>query len=162
MRGRCASRRPARRQHSTVSYNFRLRDSAENVRLVVLRGAEQQTLSVTAVEQRSEFDSVSAMADPQKNLVPELGILGVEIDQRIAAVASGLRDPLGVIVIARAAGAASEVPLLPRDVIRSVNNRQISTLQSLRDAVRGAARGAPMTLQIQREGRLMYVTFLFE
>jgi serine protease Do len=146
----------------TVSYNFRLRDSAENVRLVVLRGAEQQTLSVPAVEQRSDFDSVSAMADPQKNLVPELGILGVEIDQRIAAAASGLRDPLGIIVIARAAGAASEVPLLPRDVIRSVNNRQISTLQSLRDAVRGATRGAPMTLQIQRETRLMYVTFLFE
>jgi serine protease Do len=146
----------------TVSYNFRLRDSPENVRLVVLRGAEQQTLSVKAVEQRSDFDSVSAMADPQKNLVPELGILGVEIDQRIAAAASGLRDPLGVIVIARAAGAASEVPLLPRDVIRSMNNRQISTLQSLRDALRGATRGAPMTLQIQRETRLMYVTFLFD
>ncbi len=65
-------------------------------------------------------------------------------------------------MIARAAGATSEVPLLPRDVIRSVNNRQISTLQNLRDAVRAAARGAPMTLQIQREARLMYVTFLFE
>jgi serine protease Do len=146
----------------TVSYNFRLRDSAENVRLVVLRGAEQQTLSVKAVEQRSDFDSVSAMEDPQRNLVPELGILGVEIDARIAAAATGLRDPSGVIVIARAAGAASEVPLLPRDVIRSVNNRQVTTLQTLRDALRGAARGAPMTLQIQRETRLMYVTFLFE
>jgi serine protease Do len=146
----------------TVSYNFRLRDSVEDVKLVVLRGAEQQTLSVKAVEQRSEFDAVSALADPQKNLVPELGILGVEIDPRIAAAATGLRGPNGVIVIARAAGAASEVPLLPRDVIRSVNNRQISTLQSLRDAMRGAARGAPMTLQIQRETRLMYVTFLFE
>jgi serine protease Do len=146
----------------TVSYNFRLRDSAEDVKLVVLRGAEQQALSVKAVEQRSEFDAVSAMADPQRNLVPELGILGVEIDARIAAAATGLRAPNGVIVIARAAGAASEVPLLPRDVIRSVNNRQISTLQSLRDALRGAPRGAPMTLQIQRETRLMYVTFLLE
>jgi S1-C subfamily serine protease len=94
--------------------------------------------------------------------VPELGILGVEIDARIAASASGLRDPNGVIVIARAAGATSEVPLLPRDVIRALNNRQITTLQSLRDALRGATRGAPMTLQIQREARLMYVTFLFE
>ena len=146
----------------TVSYNFRLRDSAENVQLVVLRGAQEQKLSVKAVEQRSDFDSVSAQADPQRNLVPELGILGVEIDARIAAAASGLRDPNGVIVIARAAGATSEVPLLPRDVIRTLNNRQITTLQSLRDALRGATRGAPMTLQIQREARLMYVTFLFE
>ena len=68
------------------------------------------------------------MADPEKNLVPELGILGVEIDQRIAAAATGLRDPYGVIVVARAAGATSEVPLLPRDVIRSLNNRQMPTL----------------------------------
>ena len=70
------------------------------------------------MEQRSEFDAVSAMADPEKNLVPELGILGVEIDERIAAAAAGLRDPYGIIVVARAAGAASDVALQPRDIVR--------------------------------------------
>ena len=85
----------------TVIYNFRLRESTEQVKLVVLRGTTQRQLSVEAVEERSEFDSVSAMADPQKNLVPELGILGVEIDPAIAAAATGLRDPFGVIVVAR-------------------------------------------------------------
>ena len=74
----------------TVNYYFRLRDSPDNVQLVVLREERQQTLSVAAVEQRSDFDSV-AMADPEKNLVSELGILGIEIDQRIAAAAR-LRD----------------------------------------------------------------------
>ena len=146
----------------TVNYNFRLRDSTDKVQLVVLRGAAQQTLSITPVEERSEFDSVSAMADPEKNLVPELGILGVEIDKRIAAAATGLRDPYGIIVVARAAGATSEVPLLPRDIIRSLNNQQIVTLQGLRDAVRALKPGAPVTLQIQREGRLMYVSFTLE
>ena len=146
----------------TVSYNFRLRDSADPVKLVVLRGKEQLTLSVKAVEQRSDFDVVAALADPEKNLIPELGILGIEIDPRIAASASGLRDPQGVIVAARAAGATSEVPLLPRDIIRSLNNRPIATLQDLREAIRRSTRGAAMTLQIQREERLMYVTFLFE
>jgi serine protease Do len=146
----------------TVNYNFRLRDSKENVQLVVLRGGKQQSLSIAAVEQRSEFDSLSGMADPEKNLVAELGILGVEIDKRIAANATGLRDPYGVIVVARAAGAASEVPVLPRDVIRGLNNRQTPTLQSLRDAVRSLKPGSPVTLQIQREERLMYVSFMLE
>jgi serine protease Do len=146
----------------TVTYSFRLRDSTDPVQLVVLRGGTQQRLSVTAVEQRSQFDSLSGMADPQKNLVSELGILGVEIDRRIAESASGLRDPYGVIVVARAAGASSEVPVMPRDVIRSFNNRQIVTLDGLRDAVRGLKPGTPVTLQIQREGRLMYVSFTFE
>jgi S1-C subfamily serine protease len=132
------------------------------VQLVVLRHGVQQGLSVVPVEDRSELDSVSAMADPEKSVVPELGILGVEIDKRIASAASGLRDPYGVIVVARAAGASTEVPLQPRDVIRSVNNQQVSTLQGLKDTMHALKPGAATTLQIQREGRLMYVSFTIE
>ena len=143
----------------SVTYQFRLRDSPEKVKLVVLRDGVQQGMSITAVEERSEFDSVSAQADPEKSLVPELGILGVEIDQKIAATASGLRDPYGIIVIARAAGALSEVPLQPRDVIRAVNNKKMSTLQELRQAMSVLKPGAAVTLQIQREGKLMYISF---
>src|SRR5262245_36896252 len=146
----------------TVNYNFRLRDSPDNVQLVVMRGGSEQKLSIKPVEERSELDAVSAMADPVKNLVPELGILGVEIEPRIAASAKGLRDPYGVIVVARAAGAGGEVPLLPRDVIRSVNNRAISTLLVLRDIVKSIKPGSPVTVQIQREGRLMYLSFTLE
>jgi len=146
----------------TVVYNFRLRDSPDRVQMVVLRGTSQMSLSVAAVEQRSEFDAVSAMADPEKSLVSELGILGVEIDQRVAAVAKGLRDPYGIIVVARAAGAASEVPIRPMDVIRTLNNKQMTTLAGLRDAMRALTPGSPVTLQIQREGRLVYVSFTLE
>jgi serine protease Do len=143
----------------TVNYNFRLRDSTEKVQLVVLRSGTQHTISVAAVEQRDDLDSVSSLADPEKNLVPELGLLGVEIDANIAARATGLRAPYGIIVVARAAGARSEVPIQPRDVIRSVNNKDISTLQGLRDAIRALPPGSPVSLQVQREGRLMYVSF---
>ena len=146
----------------SVSYYFRLRDSAEPVKLVVLRGAAEKTLSVAPLEMRSDFDSVFAMADPQKNLVPELGILGVEIDKRIASSAKQLRDPFGVIVVARTASAAGDVPLHPGDVIRSINNRQTATLQSVREAVSGLKPGTAVTLQVQREGRLMFVSFTVE
>jgi serine protease Do len=146
----------------SVNYFFRLRDSPEKVQMVVLRGGTEQKLSIAAVEERSEFDAVSATADAEKNLVPELGILGVEIDRRIAEVATGLRDKYGVIVVARAAGATSEVPLQPRDIIRSVNNRMMVTLDNLKAAMRALKPGAPVTLQVQREGRLMYVSFTLE
>jgi serine protease Do len=146
----------------TVNYNFRLRDSTDNVQIVVLRGSAQQTLSVTPIEVKSQFDDVSAMADPEKNLVPELGILGVEIDARVAAAATGLRDPYGIIVVARAAGAGADVPLLPRDIIRTMNRRQMSTMQALREMLKALTPGTPVTLQIQREGRLMYVSFILE
>ena len=146
----------------TVTYNFRLRDSPDKVQLVVLRNGAERPVSITPVEQRSEFDSLSGMADPEKSLVSELGILGVEIDRRIAESAKQLRDPFGIIVVARAAGAASEIPIQPGDVIRSVNNQRTPTLQSARDLMRAMKPGTPVTLQLQRDGRLMYVTFTID
>ena len=145
----------------SVIYNFRLRETPDNVKLVVLRGGGQQTLTMNAIEQRGDLESLSAMADPEKNLVPELGILGVEIDRQVAANATGLRDPYGVIVVARAAGPV-ETPVQPRDVIRQVNARQVTTLQGLRDAIKAIAPGAPIALQIQRDGRLMFLAFTRE
>ena len=102
------------------------------------------------------------VADADKNIVTELGILGVEIDQRIASTARGLRSPNGVIVVARVAGARGEVPLLPRDVIRSVNAKAVTSVQALREAVRALPAGAAVTLQIQRDGRLMYLSFILD
>jgi S1-C subfamily serine protease len=49
-----------------------------------------------------------------------------------------------------------------RDIIRSLNNRQMATLQALRDAMSALMPGSPVTLQIQRDGKLMYVSFTFE
>jgi serine protease Do len=146
----------------TVNYQFRLRDSTDPVRLIVLRGNGQQTLSVTPVEQRNPLDSVATMGDPTKSLVSELGILGVEIDARIANSSTGLRDPWGIVVVARAAGATTEVPLQVRDVIRAVNNQYVTTLDRLREAVRGLKPGTPVTLQVQRDSRLMYISFTME
>ena len=146
----------------SVNYYFRLRDSPDRVQISVLRGEAQFVLSVAAIEDRNEFDSVSSTTDTEKNIVRELGILGVEIDARVAAAAKGLRGPQGVIVVAKMAGGMSDVPLLPRDVIRSVNNKPVSTLQGLRDTVRAVPPGSPMVLQIQREARLMYVSFTLD
>ena len=146
----------------TVSYYFRLRDSNESVKLVVLRGTAQQTLNIPAVEIKSDLDEVSGAADPEKNLVQPLGILGVEIDRKIAAMAKGLRDAYGIIVAAKAAGATSEVPLAVGDVIRNINGKQMTSLEMLRSNLRALPPGAPVTLQIQREGRLMYVSFTLD
>ena len=146
----------------TVSYTFRLRDSPDPVAVVVLRGTTERAFSIPAVEQKSEFDSVAALADPTQNLVPELGILGIALDKRMIPPNSGLRDTFGIIVAARTSGARIEVPILPRDVIRSVNGANMFTLDQLRDTLRAFKPGSAVTLQIQREGQLLFVPFTIE
>jgi serine protease Do len=108
------------------------------------------------------MDQVSTLADPEKNLVPQLGILGVEIDREIASMIEDLRDPYGIIVAARAAGAATEIPLTTGDVIRALNGEPVNTLDKLRASLKALAPGAPVMLQIQRDGRLQFVTFAVE
>ena len=59
------------------------------------------------IERTDNMDQITALADPEKNLVRPLGILGIEIDKKVAAMASDLRDPFGIIVAARSSDAAS-------------------------------------------------------
>jgi S1-C subfamily serine protease len=108
------------------------------------------------------MDQVAALADPDKSLVATLGILGVEIDQRIAAMVPDLRDPFGIIVAARATGASVEVPLLTGDVIRTLNGQPMTTLDRLRTTLKSLPPGAPVALQIQRDQKLLFVAFTMD
>ncbi|HKF26331.1 MAG TPA: trypsin-like peptidase domain-containing protein [Candidatus Acidoferrum sp.] len=145
-----------------VAFHMLSRNEGERIHLEVLRGKRPMSFDVLIKERPHEMDQVSALADPEKNLVPQLGILGVEIDREIASMIEDLRDPYGIIVAARAAGARTEIPLTTGDVIRALNGEPVNTLDKLRASLKSLAPGAPVVLQIQREGRLQFLTFAVE
>jgi serine protease Do len=145
-----------------VAFHTLSRSAGEKIRFEVLRGSTQIGLDITLKEHPHEMDQVSTLADPEKSLVSQLGILGVEIDKNIASMIQDLRDPYGIIVAARAAGAVGEIPLTTGDVIRSFNGEPMTTLDRLRAALKALPPNAPIVLQIQREGKLQFVTFSLE
>jgi len=108
------------------------------------------------------MDQITSLADPEKNLVRPLGIIGVEIDSKIASMVDDLRDPFGIIVVARASEAGADIPLTVADVIRTLNGQPMSTLDRLRSALSALQPGAPVVLQIQRDQRLLYVAFTLD
>ncbi|HKW33892.1 MAG TPA: PDZ domain-containing protein [Candidatus Acidoferrum sp.] len=120
------------------------------------------TFDVPVAQPPRDMDQVAALADPEKNLVPALGILGVEIDQRIAGMVPELRDPFGIFVAARSTGASVEVPLLTGDVIRTSNGQPMTTLERLRNALKALQPGAAAALQIQRDQKLLFVSFVMD
>jgi serine protease Do len=145
-----------------VAFHLMSRESGDKVHLDVLRGALRLGFDVALMEPPKDMDQITALADPEKNLVPTLGILVVEIDKRIAAMLPELRDPFGIIVAARAAGATAEVPLATGDVIRTLNGEPMTTLDRLRNALKALPPGAAVVLQIQRDQKLMYVAFTLD
>ena len=127
----------------TVNYFFRLRDSDKPVELVVLAGKTQKLYKVTPVEQSSDFDSAALASDPEQQSRRAARHHRRRDRSAAGRGAKGLRDPYGIIVAARAAGAVAEIPLLPRDIIRSFNNEQTASLVGLRRMLARAQAGRP-------------------
>jgi serine protease Do len=153
------------RMAESIPYlSFRLMsvNAGEKVHLEVLRGKERLAFDVSVIEHTDSMDQISALADPEKNLVRPLGILGIEIDKKVAEMAPDLRDPFGIIVAARSSDAGAEIPLNTGDVIRTLNGQPMTTLDRLRAALADLKAGAPVVLQIQRDDRLLYVSFTLE
>lgn len=140
-----------------VAFIFLTLEGGQTAHFSVLRGQTQVETDVPVASVKHEMDEVSALADTEQNLVPELGIVGVEIDKAVASMISGLRDPFGIIVAARAAQATMEISLLQGDVIRTLNGQSMTTLDRLRAALKALPAGSPVVLQIQRGGQLMFV-----
>ena len=145
-----------------VAFHFYLLETGDKVRLDILRGNDRLVFNVPVMEPPRDMDQITGLADTEKNLVPALGILGLEIDKRIASVIAELRDPFGIIVAARSAGAGVEVPLNAGDVIRTLNGQPMTTLERLRSALKALPPGAPVALQIQRDQKLLFISFTLD
>jgi serine protease Do len=133
------------------------------VTLEVLRGGQTVRTSVTVLEREDDPGRFSIMVSPEENLVPKLGILGVGLDQRIAAMIPGLRARQGVVVAARAPDAVyGRVALMPGDVIHSINGEPIRGLDQLRSVLASIRVGEPVVLQVERRGQLQFMAFEME
>jgi serine protease Do len=135
------------------------RSPGEELSLLIERGSERMTKRVAVVERKREPSQLEELADYDKALVRRLGILAVTVDARVTAVLPDLRRPLGVAVAALAAEYAGLNPgLIAGDVIYSINNRSVGSVEDLREALKGKKSGEPITLLVERFGQLIYVT----
>lgn len=144
--------------HELNANVFRLAPGTK-VMLRISRGEEQVDVPVITEEQSGEeLDALADAVDPVKNIVPELGIVGLDINKTVLALLPELRRPAGVVVAARKANAPySGPPLETGDAIYAVNRHVVSNVAQLRQMLNGMKPGQPAVLLVEREGRLMYV-----
>jgi serine protease Do len=141
--------------------NLYVHKSGESVKFEVLRGADRVPLNIPLVDRPHKEDSLVEIADPAKNLVRRLGILGIELTLELDRTLPDLRIPSGVIVAARTLGSGlAEIPLQAGDVIHGINGTTIVTLRDLRDVLDKQKPGDAIAIQIERYGQIIYVSFV--
>jgi serine protease Do len=131
----------------------------DTVTLGLLRGTTAITVKVPVIEEARSDKRLATLADPVKNSVPQLGIVGVEITDATETLVSGLRITSGVLVAAREQTLrAAENPLTTGDVIHSINGFTVRSLDGLRAILEGFKARSRIVLQIERERRLRFVS----
>jgi serine protease Do len=134
----------------------------ERVRVEALRSSDRVQLNIPLIERRHKEDSLLDMADPEKNLVRRLGIMGIELDLTLAQSLPDLRIPTGIIVAALTTSENSrDIPLQSGDVIHGLNGSPITT-PSLREILAKLTLGDAVVLQLERGGQLIYVSFVMD
>jgi serine protease Do len=141
-----------------LDVNLYRRVPGDSVTLSVRRGQQSLDVPVRVVERPEDPDRFLALVTPERNLIPRLGILGLELDDELLKSLGPLRGREGVLVAARSGmSLGEESELRPGDVVYAVNGVSVRGLAELRSATKGPAPGEPLVLHVERASRLTYV-----
>ena len=144
---------------------FYRRQKGDKVSIKILRDGKEmaQPIAIDVTEQEEDEDALSDSVKPENNLVPRLGILCIEIDSRIAKLLPDLRQPDGLIVAAKSPdGQGRYIDLESADVIHTLNDQPVGSLETFRAIIAGLKPGEPVALLIERGGVFRYIAFEIE
>ena len=131
-----------------------------SAKLELLRGNQRLTLDVPVFEPNHDRARLAEFSVPPRDVIPRLGIIGATITPEISELLGELRIGTGVIVTGMVVNRlAVDSGLLVGDVIHSLNRTPITSMDGLRSAFNQLKSGQPAALQVEREGKLSFLTF---
>jgi serine protease Do len=138
--------------------NLYSRPVGETVSVRLMRGIDTIEAAVEVMERPGDVARFADLVTPSENQIDALGILGLELNDRIREMLPSLRRQSGVLVAARSGTAYSRNGSLHAgDVIYAVNKTSIAGLANLRRILSTFAANEKVTIQVERDGRMMYV-----
>ena len=135
-------------------------DINSTLTLEVIRDSQHLTYKIPVAAHPEDPSRFLSKVDPEKNSVPRLGILGIEIDKEMAGLLPAQRVDGGVLVIAISTeDSTPDDTLLPGDIIHGLNRTPISTMAELRAVCANLKAEDSFVVQVERQGKLLYVAF---
>lgn len=134
----------------------------EIVAIEVERGTVSRVFRVKVGERPGDPDRFTSLAQGDQHLLSTLGILALDLTPAVAALLPDLRQEQGGVVVAATSDDApfsEQGGLRAGDVIYACNGTRIHSFDQLKKLAAAVHAGDSLVLQIEREGRLMYVSF---
>ena len=133
----------------------------ETIALEVQRGSKKLRLSVQVAERHDEASTYAELASREENLIAELGIFAVDLTPALRDQLSPARSEAGGVLVAarHADSAVFEEGFRAGDLICAVNRMPVRTTAELREFLRKQKSGAALAFQVERNGKLRFVSF---
>jgi serine protease Do len=146
-----------------LDVNVYQRALGDVVTLDVVRSGVHFSFGVTVLERPKDPDRFTSLVTRERNLVPRLQVLALELDADLLKIAGPLRGSEGILVAARAGeGHGTQDDLRPGDVIYAINGVSVRGLTELRQAVGRPPAGESLVFQVERGGELLFVVVELE
>lgn len=128
------------------------------VALEVLRNGQKLIRKVAVLERPRDPDRLLSLLEGDRNYLPRLGVLALDLDGRVTPLLPPLRRLSGAVIAGIVADLAPEgEALLPGDVIFAVNGRRVAGLDDLKQALASIPPGDPVVLHLERMGQQQFV-----
>ena len=129
--------------------------AGQEISLEIQRGANKLTKRVAVLQRPPDREQL--LSKLEGALVPRLGVLAVDLDEKVTPLLPQLRRFAGVVVVGvTEQGSGFTDRLLPGDVIYSVNGAAVGSLKELEAALSSRTDAAPVAVQLERAGQLQY------
>lgn len=129
--------------------------AGETVTLELLRGASQTTKQVAVLERPADKEQL--LSKLQGVVISRLGIFAVDLDEKVTPLLPTLRALRGVVVATQSSEPIGfNDPLLPGDVIYSVDGNKVGSVKELDSALSTIKPGQSIALQLERQGQLRF------
>jgi serine protease Do len=139
------------------------RKAGETVRLGVVRAGKHIEIVSAVLARVDGPGQLAKKVTAESNLVPQIGLLCVDVDETTLQMLPGLRRPYGVIVAARSPSVSSQqTPLQQGDVVYAINGKLIPDLTSFRHAMASFQPGDAVVFEVERPGKLALIEFEWE
>jgi serine protease Do len=141
--------------------NLYTRPIGDVVHLDVQRGSDRRTVAVTIAEREDDLGRLAEIAAVRRELLPELGLIVVDLTDLVAKLLPDRRSDSGAVIIAVAPDApySQQGRLQPGDIVRAINGTPVRNMTDLKHLSAVLKPGAAVALLVERQGDLMYLAF---